>query len=497
MITKQQVQKAIEVLKRTRKAYSYAPMVYIGENPVPDGETRLSLQTYDYGDWKPVFEAHPELRDAFTLVAMASFPPNHTGMPLEPFRKDASGWLDFYASLPPDVLDTNPPLGRHALIRNIADEVFHKIFDDDGKIIDTGGGERLLSVMANPPPMVHAGGAKARALHDMLFGALAYPLLPESERDAVLKRVADATEHFIRANGTDAIPQINGSIFTKIAYPIEFLPIVHVLDSAVDDLSQTGISKRYFTDLLPGSHLSFNPTWVEQAWIYQNFAPLFDEGLRDLFARREFSHESVHAVLHDGFGALADSAHATRLKRLFEEIWKNGYPTTFYGLMAVFSHEYPERSMRIARLAAKTVSKGWNAMVYARLALGRGTDRDSEMVKFVSEPMRDAAKMSLPFVYQRVFRKMRSSSPKLQKQRGEFARLTASTVIGIETDHIRHYYPEQMWIDLWEGFHDMLTNPSELLKDPQKMAAYRNARENVFEDGWIYDLCGEGGGELL
>lgn len=106
--------------------------------------------------------------------------------------------------------------------------------------------------------------------------------------------------------------------------------------------------------------------------------------------------------------------------------------------------------------------------------------------------MRDAAKQALPIIYQRVFRKMKSRAPKMQNSRGEFARMTASAVMGIETDHMNHYYPPQMWIDLWEGFHSLLTNPSDLLKDPQKLAAYRNAHDRVFEDGLSDDLCEEG-----
>jgi hypothetical protein len=479
MITKEQVQQAIELLKRER-------MASVRENRVPEGESALALRTHAHWEWKPIFDAHPELRDALTLVVMATFPPNHTDIQLPPFKRSLSEWVDFYESLPPDVLDTDPPLGLHALVRNIAHKLFYKAYDD---IDDTDDGKRLFSVMANPPPIVQAGGANAGALHDMLFGALVYPLLPESERDAMLEQVADATEQFIDANGTGAFPDINGQTFTRIAYPIEFLPIAHVFSRAFDDPTTTGISKRYFSDLLQGQ--VYYPTAAEETWVYDRFAPLFDEGLRDLFARRDFSRESVHAVLRDGFGALADPTQTTLLKELFKEIWKKRYPTTFYGLMAVFSHEFPEQAMGLARLAARTVSDVDGAVRYARLAQGWAKDRDTEAVRFVSEPVRNAAKQALPIIYQRVFRKMKSRSPQMQKNRGEFARMTASAVMGIETDHMNHYYPPEMWIDLWEGFHSLLTNPSELLKDPQKLAAYRNAHDRVFEDGLNDDLCKE------
>jgi len=490
MLTREQVQQAIELLKQKRQAYTHRPMVYVRENAVPEGETRLTPETYYYDSWKPIFDAHPELRDALTLVVMASFPSHQISMPMKPFQRSVSEWIDFYESLPPDVLDTDPPLGRHALIRNLADKLFHKIHDEDGDtIIDADDGERLLSMMANPPAVVQSGGEKTRALHEMLFGALAYHALPELERDAVLQRVADATEQFIDANGTGAFPEINGETFTRIAYPIEFLPIAHVFSRAFDDPTTTGISGRYFDDLLQDR--VYYPTGAEETWVYEKFAPLFDEELRDLFARREFSRESVHAVLREGFGALADPTQRTLLKELFKEIWKKGYPTTFYGLMAVFSHEFPEHAVGIARLAARTVSDVDGAVRYARLAQGWAKDQDSEAIRFVSEPVRNAAKQALPIIYQRVFRKMKSSSPKMQKNRGEFARLTASAVMGIETDHMNHYYPPQMWIDLWEGFHSLLTNPSDLLKDPQKLAAYRNAHDRVFEDGLADDLCEE------
>jgi len=491
MLTREQVQQAIELLKGKRQAYTHRPVMYVREQPVPEGETRLGFWISTHDDWKPIFDAHPELRDALTLVVMATVPPNRTDISLNPFQRGISEWIEFYESLPPDVLDTDPPLGRHALIRNLADKLFYEIHDEDGDtIIDADDGERLLSMMANPPPVVQSGGEKTRALHEMLFGALAYHALPESERDAMLQRVADATEHLIKAYGIGEIPHINGRIFTTIAYPMEFLPIAHVFDSAVDSPPTTGIPQRYFGDLLPGQ--VYHPTGAEEVWVYENFARLFHEGLRDLFARREFSRESVHAVLRDGFGVFADPTQRTLLEALFKQIWKKGYPTTFYGLMAVFSHEFPEQSMRIARLAARTVSDVDAAVFYARLAQGWAKERYAEAVKLVSQPMRDAAKQALPIIYQRVFRKMKSRAPKMQNSRGEFARMTASAVMGIETDHMNHYYPPQMWIDLWEGFHSLLTNPSDLLKDPQKLAAYRNAHDRVFEDGLSDDLCEEG-----
>ena len=488
MVTKELVQQAIELLKRERQRYTHRPVMYVRELPVPEGETRLGFSISTHDDWKPIFDAHPELRDALTLVVMATVPPNRTDISLNPFQRSVSEWIGFYESLPPDVLDTNPPLGRHALIRNLADKLFHKIHDEDGDtIINADDGERLLSVMANPPPVVQSGGLNARALHEMLFGALAYHALPESERDAVLQRVADAAEHLIKAYGIGEIPHINGWIFTTIAYPMEFLPIAHVFDIAVDSPTTTGLPQRYFGDLLQDK--VYHPTGAEETWVYEKFVRLFHEGLRDLFARREFSRESVHAVLRDGFGVFADPTQATLLEALFKQIWKNGYPTTFYGLMAVFSREFPEQAMRIARLAARTVSDVDGAVFYARLAQGWAKDRDTEANRFVLQPVRDAAKQALPIIYQRVFRKMKSRSPRSQQQRGEFARLAASAVMGIETDPMNHYYPPQMWIDLWEGFHRLLTNPSELLKDPQKMAAYRNAHDRVFEDGLADDLC--------
>ena len=491
MLTKEQVQQAIELLKRERQAYTRRPVMYVREQPVPEGETRLGFWISTHDDWKPIFDAHPELRDALTLVVMATVPPNRTDISLNPFQRSISEWIDFYESLSPDVLDTDPPLGLHALIRNLADKIFYKIHDEDGDtIIDADDGERLLSVMANPPAVVQSGGEKTRVLHDMLFGALAYHALPESERDAMLQRVADATEHLIKAYGIGEIPHINGWIFTTIAYPMEFLPIAHVFDTAVDSPPTTGISKRYFSDLLPDQ--VYYPTAAEETWVYEKFARLFHEGLRDLFARREFSRESVHAVLRDGFGVFADPTQRTLLEALFKQIWKNGYPTTFYGLMAVFSHEFPEHAVGIARLSARTVSDVDGAVRYARLAQGWAKDRDSEANRFVSEPVRNAAKLALPIIYQRVFQRAKSRSYQTQKNRGEFARLTASAVMGIETDHMNHYYPPQMWIDLWEGFHRLLTNPSELLKDPQKRAAFSEAYERVFSDGWIDDLCKKG-----
>ena len=488
MITKEQVQEAIELLKRERQRYTHRPVMYVRERPVPEGETRLGFSISTHDDWKPIFDAHPELRDALTLVVMATVPPDRTGISLNPFQRSISEWIEFYKSLPPDVLDTDPPLGRHALIRNLAHKLFYEIHDEDGDtIIDADDGERLLSMMANPPAVVQSGGDKTRALHEMLFGALVYPALPESERDAVLQRVADAAEHLIKAYGIGEIPHTDGRIFTTIAYPMEFLPIAHVFDIAVDSPSTTGLPQRYFSDLLQDR--VYHPTGAEEAWVYLNFVRLFHERLRDLFARREFSRESVHAVLRDGFGVFADPTQRTLLEALFKQLWKKGYPTTFYGLMAVFSHEFPEQTMRIARLAATTVSDVDGAVFYARLAQGWAKDRDTEANRFVSQPMRDAAKQNLPIIYQRVFRKMKSRSPRSQQQRGEFARLTASVFMGIETDHMNHYYPPQIWIDLWEGFHSLLTNPSELLKDSQKLAAYRNAHDRVFEDGLIDDLC--------
>jgi hypothetical protein len=374
MLTKEQVQQAIEVLKRKRRAFSHRPIVYVRENPVPEGETRLTPETHYYDDWKPVFDAHPELRDALTLVVMASFPSHQISMPMTPFQRSVSEWIDFYESLPPDVLDTDPPLGLHALIRNLADKIFYEIHDEDGNtIIDADGGKRLVSVAVNRPSLVQAAGLNARVLHDMLFGALAYHALPESERDAMLQRVADATEQFIDANGTGVTPNTNGATFIQIAYPIEFLPIAHVFSSAFDDPTTTGISRRYFTDIL--GEYEYYPTSAEETWVYEKFAPLFDGGLRGLFARRDFSRESVHAVLRDGFGVFADPTQRTLLEALFKQIWKNRYPTTFYGLMAVFSHEFPEEAMRIARLAARTVSDVDGAVIYARLAQGWAKSR--------------------------------------------------------------------------------------------------------------------------
>ncbi len=493
MLTKEQVQQAIELLKRERRVFSNLPMVSVRENPVPEGETRLAPQTYYYDDWKPIFDAHPELRDALTLVVMASFPPHQINMPMTPFQRSLSEWVDFYESLPPDVLDTDPPLGLHALIRNLASEIFHKIHDEDGDtIIDTDDGKRLVSVSVNRPPLVQAAGLNARVLHDMLFKALAYHALPESERGAMLEQVADAVEQFIEANGTGAFPKVNGQTFTRIAYPIEFLPIAHVFSRALDDPSRSGIARRYFTDIV-GEYL-YDPTEFEQSWVYGKFAPLFDEGLHDLFARRDFSRESVLGVLRNGFGVFADPKNTTPLKQILKEIWEHRYSTTFYGLMGVLSRVFPEEAMRIARLAAKTVPTADCAEIYARLA--RGEAPDTKAVQLVSKSMRDAAKRAFPIVYQRVFRGTKSRSLPT-KNRGEFARMTASAVMGIETDHMNHYYPPQVWIDLWEGFLSLLTSPSELLKDPQKMAAFRSARERVFEDGLIDELCGGSGGEML
>jgi len=485
MITKEQVQEAIEVLKRKRQAYSHRPIVSVRENPVPEGETRLMLQTESYDDWKPIFDAHPELRDALTLVVMASYPSDRTGMPIAPLiQRSISEWVDFYESLPPDVLDTDPPLGLHVLIRNLADTIFYAMPDDDDTVIDTDDEKRLLSLSVSRPLVVQAAGLKAQVLHDMLFKALVYPLLPESGGDAMLEQVADAVEQFIDAYGTGAFPDINGQAFTQIAYPIEFLPIAQVFSRALVDPTASGVPRRYFTDVL--GEYQYYPTPLEQSWVYEKFAPLFDEGLRDLFARREFSRDSVRAVLREGFGRITQPS---ALRQILKEIWKRGFPTTFYGLMAVFSHEFPEQSMRIARLVARAVPNAYAATMYLHLALGWAGDRNTEPVQFVSQPMRDAAKMALPIVYQRVFHGKQSGSHRLHNQRGEFARVTASAVLGIETDHMNHYYPPQMWIDLWEGLHSLLTNPSELLKDPQKLAAYRNAHDRVFEDGLADDLC--------
>jgi len=485
MITKEQVQQTIELLKRKRRVFSYSPMVYVREKPVPEGETRLMLETDNYDDWKPIFDAHPELRDALTLVVMASLPSDRTPMPIAPLiQRSISKWVDFYESLPPDVLDTDPPLGLHALIRNLANRIFYAMPDDDDTVIDTDDEKRLLSLSVGRPPVVHEAGLKAQVLHDMLFKALAYPLLPESERDAMLEQVADAVEQFIDAYGTGAFPEVNGQTFTRIAYPIEFLPIAHVFSRALDNPTASGVARRYFTDIV-GEYL-YDPTQFEQSWVYGKFAPLFDEGLRGLFESRDFSRESVLGVLRDGFGVFADSKNTTPLKQILKEIWEHRYSTTFYGLMGVLSQAFPEEAMRIARLAANTVPTADCAEIYARLA--RGEAPDTEAVQLVSKSMRDAAKHAFPIVYQRVFRRTKSRSPQT-RNRGEFARMTASAVMGIETDHMNHYYPPQMWIDLWEGFHSLLTNPSELLKDPQKLAAYRNAHDRVFEDGLADDLC--------
>jgi hypothetical protein len=477
MLTKEQVQRAIEVLKRE-------DIAYVIENPVTKGESGLAFKTFAHWEWRPVLEAHPQLRDAFALVAMASFPPRQTDVGA--FKRSFSEWLDFYESLPPDVLDTDPPLGPHALIRNLAYRMFRAAYDADDSTSVAGAWERLLSMMDNPPPVVQAAGSDAQALHNMLFGALVYPTLPESGEDAVLKRIADATEHLINALGTGLISAHDGWTFTLIAYPIEFLPIAHVFDSASAAPMTTGISRRYFTDLLRARML-YTTEW-EQHWAYNKFAPFFDEGLTDLFARREFSQESLHTVLREGFGTLIDSS---ALKKLFEEIWKHRFSTTLYALMAVVSQEFPEHATRIVRLAASTVPDIDGALTFARLAQGWGADR--ELVGLVSEPMRNAANQILPMIYHRVSRKgILRSSDALQKH-GELARHTASAVIGIETQYLKYDYPPQVWIDLWEGFCSLLTNPSELLKDPQKMAAFREARDRVFEDGLSDDLCGEEG----
>jgi hypothetical protein len=321
----------------------------------------------------------------------------------------------------------------------------------------------------------------------MLFKALVYPLLPESERRTMLEQVADAVEQFIDAYGTGAFPEINGEVFTRIAYPIEFLPITHVFSSALVDPEASGVGMRYFTAVL-GSY-RYRLVAFEQGWVYENFGPLFDEGLRDLFARRDFSHDSLRAVLRKGFAKITKPS---ALKQILKEIWKRGFSATFYGLMAVFSREFPEQAARIARLVARAVPNDYAATMYRHLAQGSSGDENSELVGLVSQPMRDAAKAALPIVYQRVFHGKRYRSHQFHERRGEFARVTASAVLGIETDDMKHYYLPDVWIDLWEGFHTMLTNPSELLKDPQKLAAYRKARERVFEDRLGDDFCEEG-----
>ena len=473
MITKEQVQQTIELLKRNELAY-------VIENLVTKGESGLAFKTFAHWEWRPVLEAHPQLRDAFALVAMASFPPTKTDMGA--FKRSFSEWLDFYESLPPDVLATNPPLGSHALIRNLAYKMFHAAYDADDSTGVAGAWERLLSVTANPPPVVQAAGSDAKALHNMLFGALVYPTLPEAESGAMLERIADATEHIINARGMGLISNHDGWTFTLIAYPIEFLPIAHVFDRASAAPMTTGISRRYFTDLLR-TRMQYTTEW-EQHWGYEKFAPLFDEGLSDLFARREFSQESLHMVLQEGFGTLIDSS---ALKKLFEEIWKHRFSTTFRALMAVVSQEFPEHATRIVRLAASTVHDIDAAVTFAHLAQGWGADR--ELVRRVSEPMRNAAKQILPMIYHRVFRNMNLQSPDALQKHGELARLTASAVTGIETSQLKYDYPPEMWIELWEGFRSLLTNPSELLKDPQKTAAYRKAHDRVFEDGLADDLC--------
>jgi len=475
MLTKEQVQQAIEVLKRNQLAY-------VIENPVTKGESGLAFTTFAHWEWRPVLEAHPQLRDAFTLVAIASFPPRQTDMGA--FKRSFSEWLDFYESLPPDVLATDPPLGSHALIRNLAYRMFHAAYDADDSTGVADAWERLLSVTGNPPSVVQASGSDAQALHNMLFEALVYPTLPEAERGAMLERIADATEHIINARGMGLISAHDGWTFTLIAYPIEFLPIAHVFDRASAAPMRTEISRRYFTDLLR-TRMQYTTEW-EQHWGYEKFAPLFDEGLSDLFARREFSQESLHMVLREGFGTLIDSS---ALKKLFEEIWKHRFSTTFRALMAVVSQEFPEHATRIVRLAASTVPDIDAAVTFAHLAQGWGADRD--LVGLVSEPMRNAAKQVLPMIYHRVSRNVKLRSPDALLKHGELARLTASAVIGIETGHLQRDYPPQMWIDLWEGFLSMLTNPSEMLKDPEKMAAYRRAHDRVFEDGLTDDLCEE------
>ncbi len=476
MLTKEQVQRAIDVLIRKQIAYTI-------ENIAAKGESGLAFKTFAHWEWRPVLDAHPGLRDAFALVAMASFPPEKTSVPLPPLQRSLSEWVDFYKSIPPDVLDTNPPLGLHALMRNLAYRMFHAAYDADDDTSVSDRWERLLSVVVNPPPVVQAAGSDARALHNMLFGALMYPALPESERDAMLEQVANATEHLINAYGMGLVSNHDGRVFTSIAYPIEFLPIAHVFDRASDAPMATGISRRYFADLLR-ARVPYTTEW-ERHWGYERFAPLFDEGLHDLFARRDFSQESVHMVLREGFGTLLVDSSA--LKKLLKEIWKHRFSTTFYGLMAVVSQEFPEHAERIARLAASTVTDIDGALTYARFAHGGGAER--ELVMFVSEPMRNAARQVLPMIYHRVFGKRKLKSPDLRLKQGEFARMTASAVLGIETNYSEYDY--EMWIDFWEGFHRLLTNPSELLKDPQEMAAFRSARERVFWDGIIGELCEE------
>jgi hypothetical protein len=475
MLTKEQVQRAIDVVIRRELAYTI-------ESIATKGESGLAFKTFAYWDWRPVLDAHPQLRDAFALVVMASFPPEKTSVPLPPLQRSLSEWVDFYESLPPDVLDTNPPLGLHALIRNLAYRMFHAAYDADDNTSVSGRWERLLSVVANPPTVVQAAGSDAQALHNMLFGALVYPALPESERDAMLERIANTTEHLINAYGMGLVSKHDGRVFTSIAYPIEFLPIAHVFDRASIAPVATGISRRYFTDLLR-VNMHCATEW-EQHWCYEKFAPLFDEGLHDLFARRDFSQESVHMVLREGFGTLLVDSSA--LKKLLKEIWKHRFSTTFYGLMAVVSQEFPEHAERIVRLAASTVTDIDGAVTYARFAHGGGTER--ELVMLVSEPMRNAASQFLPMIYHRVFGKRKLKSPDLRLQQGEFARLTASTVLGIETNYSKYDY--EMWIDFWEGFLSLLTNPSELLKDPKKMAAYRNARDTILWDGIEDEFCG-------
>jgi len=476
MVTKEQVKRAIDVLIRKQLAYTI-------ENIATKGESGLAFKTFAHWDWRPVLDAHPQMRDAFALVVMASFPPEKTSVPLPPLQRSLSEWVDFYESLPPDVLDTNPPLGLHALIRNLADRMFHAAYDADDNTSVSGRWERLLSVVANPPTVVQAAGSDAQALHNMLFGALVYPALPESERDAMLERIANATEHLINAYGMGLVSNHDGRVFTSIAHPMEFLPIAHVFDRASNAPMATGISRRYFTGLLRAT-MRYTTEW-ERHWCYEKFAPLFDEELHDLFERRDFSQESVHMVLREGFGTLLLDSSA--LKKHLKEIWKHRFSTTFYGLMAVVSQEFPEHAERIARLAASTVTDIDGAVTYARFAHGGGAER--ELVMLVSEPMRNAASQVLPMIYHRVFGKRKLKSPDLRLKQGEFARLTASAVMGIETNYSE--YDHEMWIDLWEGFHSLLTNPSDLLKDPQKLAAYRNAHDRVFEDGLADDLCEE------
>ena len=476
MLTKDEVQRAIDVLKKHKMVEETKP-----ENRRPGEPVFYIPLTVKSWEIEPVVKKHPDLNEAFAFLAAAGDCSHlEEVMKLVLTYWDWKRKVDFYKTLPSGVLETDPPLGVNALVRNWAEWVFYGIDDEIAQM--PGVSQALLEVYDHPPAVVLGGQGHGRDMHRLFWGAVVYPTLPVSDeavRRRVLAESVDAAHSLVQNHETNPLDSSNALHYNIVAHSTEFLPIARAITSVSHFPVASGIETRYFWDLT-GRKIHFGSAY-EMDWTARLFESLFGAGLGALFESRQWDADAVRAVLRDGLQKLTAP---TVYKPTLREIYKNGYKTTLTGLIESFGRVYPEYAGRFLWAAAHTVSSPKTALMFVEAATE----------KSVPGFVRDWARAHIAHAYRRgcswVGRdpKRRVTSDEMMKQRGEVAKTLYSSVFGTDHSEARWYTP-QMWTDLWDGFLQLIVDPSRLMGDAERMRVYRRALEEDLKHQFCHDMA--------